>query len=318
MSSPSSVEPCPEPLPYSKNLDFAADVESSLSPSVLDSVVAKNQFVPVDSILGNQLGPITNPVANTAFPAVSELVESKAVPILSSQMGSDVNNSYTLLNNLAPSLNESFNGGPRVVENLKNTGSPSSGCSSGALKNMTDKEKFEYCKLPKCKDIPFCSLILNSNAPTHTPGVHALTHAPAVNAPTHSPAVYAPTHSPAVYAPTHSPAVNHFTNDNKNLPEFIKGNKVKNVNTKEHFGNKRKEHFSLTTGSSMLDIVILVTVVGLIAYYVLAPSNTNVDNIASKIPVVSSLVDPAVSDTHKLLIVTAIVIAVIVISKMMK
>jgi hypothetical protein len=331
MSSQSSVEPCPEPLPFSKNLDFAADVESSLTPSVLESVVVANQFVPVDSILSNQLGPITNPVTNAAFPAITQTMESKASPVLSSYMGADINNSYTLLNNssatpmgnnsfsttpVAPlSPSESFNGG-HVVEHLKvspnmqnapkpmsnatnmsnasnmsnatnMSHAPSDMCTHHMFYKLNEDQKRACCQNSKLKDSMHCKALLSpSNSPSHQ-----------------------------------NQNKQHFNNVNKSLPEYIKSNTRNTRNTKEHFGNKRKEHFSLTTGSSTFDIVILVAVVGVIAYYVITPSNPsqfNIDEFASKVPVVSSLVDPNVSDTHKLLIVTAIVIAVIVISNMMK
>ena len=52
MSSPSSVQPCPEPSPFSNDLSFAAEVNYSPSslPAV-NSVVASAQFKYVDSIL---------------------------------------------------------------------------------------------------------------------------------------------------------------------------------------------------------------------------------------------------------------------------
>jgi hypothetical protein len=46
--------------------------------------------------------------------------------------------------------------------------------------------------------------------------------------------------------------------------------------------------------------------------------NNTIENAVSKVPVLSQLVDDNVSDTHKILIVAAIVIAFIFITRMIK
>ena len=63
MSNTPNVElqQCPEPTPYSYTSDMAPVDFESPSPAVFS---AQPTFSPVDSILSNQLGPITNPVTN--------------------------------------------------------------------------------------------------------------------------------------------------------------------------------------------------------------------------------------------------------------
>ena len=104
MSSPSSVQPCPEPSPYSTDSYSAAEINYSPSDQpALNSVVQNAQFTYVDSLLANQLGPVTNPVTNgqpinyNSSPILPVVNESNASPVLSSNAGSDINNSYTLL-----------------------------------------------------------------------------------------------------------------------------------------------------------------------------------------------------------------------------
>ena len=112
MSSPSSVESCPEPFAYSNDSYSVAEVEyttpsASLETSLMSNKVISSRFAEVDAILSNQLGPVTlpgnneipSPTVQSGFPVLPTVNESNAIPVLSSNMGSDINNSFTLLQN---------------------------------------------------------------------------------------------------------------------------------------------------------------------------------------------------------------------------
>ena len=97
------VQPCPEPTPYSYSSDMAPIDFESTSPAVFS---AQPAFAPVDSILSNQLGPITNPVTNNSLivpvagaPILPVIDSANAEPQLSSTAGTDINESTTLLQN---------------------------------------------------------------------------------------------------------------------------------------------------------------------------------------------------------------------------
>jgi len=99
MSSP-SVEPCPEPVPYSTTKDaYMADIDFPTSDPVVFS--AKPSFIEVDSIVANQVGAVTNPVSGNTKeynmePVMPVVSDSNANPVLSSSTGSDINAPYTL------------------------------------------------------------------------------------------------------------------------------------------------------------------------------------------------------------------------------
>jgi hypothetical protein len=101
MASPSAV-PCPEPIPYSSNNSYA-DIDFTEPP--MDVFTAQPKFVDVDSILADQLGPVTNPVTTNAQPELSgspvlpKVNQSNAAPVGDGSKGADINNSYTLINN---------------------------------------------------------------------------------------------------------------------------------------------------------------------------------------------------------------------------
>jgi len=286
MSSPSSVQPCPEPTAYSIDSYSAAEVEATSAPSsVIDNKGLSSRFAEVDSVLSGQVGPITNPVtesqpaAPVSFPVLPVVNENNATPVLSSNLGSDINNSYTLLQNTS-SLPTSVLGSdisPVVSSPVT---------ASTALPNLV------------------------SFTPTNT------ITGPVSSVPT------APVESIQTNSLTPSESFDNI-NKNQNLAKFIQKNQP---NTNEHFnGVKTKEHFSLSTGSSTVDTLILCVIIGVVVYFIISPSNSgnannvvnDIENTVSKIPVLSQLVDPAVSDSNKLLIVAAIVLAFIFISNML-
>ena len=99
---------CPEPVPFSDVVSDYADIDFNVkSPPV---VSLQPVMVPVDTILANQLGPNSNPLQSPAvtpmtyvsgFPELSPVGESNAIPLLSSNIGADINAPMTLSN---PSL----------------------------------------------------------------------------------------------------------------------------------------------------------------------------------------------------------------------
>lgn len=291
MSSPSSVQQCPEPFAYSNDSYSAAEVEAvppsaSLETSLMNTKVVASRFAEVDAILSNQLGAVTVPGANvpssqSGFPVLPSVNESSATPVLSSNMGADINNSFTLLQN--PSILPTNQLGSDIV--------------STASVPMTSNPG-----LPN----------LVSFTPTSTITTNPVTIAPS--------GPIAPIQSNEVAPLTPSESFNNV--NPTNIAKFIQKNQPGN---KEHFNGLskgKKEHFNITTGSSMTDTLLLCVLIGGIIYYIITPSHSagivhNVEDTISKVPVLSQLVDPNVSDTNKLLIVAAVVLAFIFISNLL-
>jgi hypothetical protein len=307
MSSSSGVQPCPEPLPFSNDLYSAAEVNySPSSQPAVNSTVSDAQFVFVDSLLSNQLGPITNPVTNNqqpqynSSPVLPVVGDNNAVPVLSSNNGADVNNSYTLLQNesvntpnnfmsLSPSIQQNFQPQPMQPQPMQPQPLPP---------QPMQPQPMQPQPMP-----PVAPIQTNEVSNKLTPS-------------------------------------ESFNNVNKkpdnNISKFIQNNKP--IAKKEHFNGKKIEHFKITTGSSTLDIVCLFAILGVIIYMVfpelfqsgsfndrlssikikLGNINHEVENMVSHIPVLSQLVDDKVSDTHKLILVAAIVIGVIFLLQMLK
>ena len=119
MSSP-SVEPCPEPVPYTTTRDaYMADIDFPTNDPVVFS--SKPSFVDVDSIVANQVGPITNPVTGNIpvynmEPVMPNISDSNASPVISSSMGADINSPSTLV-----SLNTSDFLSVNNIESFKQT-----------------------------------------------------------------------------------------------------------------------------------------------------------------------------------------------------
>jgi len=98
---------------------------------------------------------------------------------------------------------------------------------------------------------------------------------------------------------------------NKNLANF-----VDNRNKVEHFQPPRRvEHFSQMT---MMDNIVVAIVIGAFVYYVVTLKYGDNQVDTSKIPIVSQLTDNQVSMENKIIIVVAVVIACVLISRMMK
>ena len=298
MSSPSSVQPCPEPSAYSNDSYSAAEVESysaaevppssSLETSLMNSKVVSSRFAEIDSILSNQLGAVTvpgalvpQPTSQSTYPSIPTVNENSATPVLSSNIGADINNSYTLLQN-----------------------------PSALPTNQLGSDIATTTSIPLTASTELPNLV--SFAPTST-----ITATPVTVAPS-GPIAQIQSNEVVPLGPSES-----FNNVNQsNIAKFIQKNQPKN---KEHFNGSskgKKEHFGVTTGSSMIDTLLLCVIIGGVIYYIISPSHDaglvhGVEDTISKVPIISQLVDPKVSDTNKLLIVAAVVLAFIFISNLL-
>jgi len=238
MASP-SAESCPEPIAYSSNNSYA-DID--FTEPAMAVFTAQPKFVEVDSILSNQLGPVTNPVTTNAQPELSGspvlpfVNQSNAAPVVDSAVGADVNYSSTLENNI-PSIAVNSITTPSVSDNLP-------------VSEVEPSPKVT----PQSKPLPVAESFKN------------------------------------------------------NLANFIK--------SKEHF--KNKEHFNV--GKTVLDNVVLFVIIaaGIFYLYSMSPYYHPINIDLSKVPLVGSLTDSNVSDNNKLMIVAGILIAVVVISRLLK
>ena len=235
MASP-KVESCPEPIAYSSDNSYA-NIDFTEPPMAV--FTAQPKFVEVDSILANQLGPVTNPVTTNAqpelpgSPVLPFINQSNAAPVVDSTVGADITGSSTLENNI-PSL---------------------------TVNSITP--------------------LVSNNLPAPVP---------------------APVSKPSSES---KPKAESFAN---NLVNFIKSKG--NFKSKEHFGNPK----------TVFDNIVLFFIIAVGIFYLYSispyyqPSNINL----SGVPLIGSLTDTSISDNNKLMIVAGILIAVIVISRLLK
>jgi len=248
MSSP-SAEPCPEPVPYSThNVTYMADVDFPTNDPVVFN--AQPTFVDVDSILSNQLGPVTNPVsANSSeynfMPVMPNVSDSNASPVVSSAVGADIN---------APSTLESSNATDFLsVNNVE---------SFNNKKNKKVEKEIES----------FANTNTNENKMK--------------------------------------------LSTNNNLASYITNNKPI---AKSVAKNNTIEHFGMSASNNKKFIILLLIAIGAgIGYYKYTHHTLpelNVD--LSKVPIVSELMDPYVSNNNKLMIVIGIVVVLYVLVKVL-
>jgi hypothetical protein len=103
-----------------------------------------------------------------------------------------------------------------------------------------------------------------------------------------------------------------FVNKNKNLANYINDKQ-----RTEHFSNPKVEHFNFKQITLMDNIVIGIVLIAFVYYVVtLKHGDNHVD--LSKIPILAQLSDKDVSVENKIIIVVAVVIACVLISRMMK
>jgi hypothetical protein len=103
-----SAESCPEPMPYSSNNSYMADIDFTEPPMAV--FTAQPRFAEVDSILAEQLGPTTNPVTTNEQPELSGspvlpvVNQSNAMPVSSNVVGADINAPTTLVQEFQSTL----------------------------------------------------------------------------------------------------------------------------------------------------------------------------------------------------------------------
>jgi len=103
-----SAESCPEPMPYSSNNSYMADIDFTEPPMAV--FTAQPKFAEVDSILAQQLGPTTNPVTTNEQPELSGspvlpvVNQSNAMPVSSNVAGADINAPTTLIQEFESTL----------------------------------------------------------------------------------------------------------------------------------------------------------------------------------------------------------------------
>jgi len=124
--------------------------------------------------------------------------------------------------------------------------------------------------------------------------------------------------------PVPSKTGEHFSNNNEseNLAKFIEKNNP--IGKVENFGpvmgpknDKKVEHFGNV--QTMDNIVIGVVAVAVLYYYVSTYHPQYLSNMdVSKIPIVSQLNDPNVSNENKIIIVVAVVVGLVLVSRMLK
>jgi len=303
MSTPSSL-PCPEPIPSSGDISRYAEIDFATTPPPVFS--AQPNMVPVDTILSNQLGPVTNPVTPSSSmdngilgaPILPVVEESNAKPLLSSYSGSDINASTTLANN---------NLGFVSVNDISNMSVESSNAP-----NVPGIQKFTNQVAPETPQ---------NNIPA--PPQNNIPTPPQNNIPmpfeNNNPL---PHHDSSMPHNHNSMPHNNNSMPPRNLSTFIANNDKPRAST-EHFNPKPNnkniapvkniEHFM--SQMTMMDNIVLAIVVGSIIYYVVSAKH-NMD--LSKVPILAQLSDPAVTVQNKIIIVIAVVVALVLIGRMLK
>jgi hypothetical protein len=239
----------------------------------MDVFTAQPKFVDVDSLLAEQLGPVTNPVTTNAqpqlpgFPVLPSVNQSNATPIGDGSKGADINSSYTLINNE-----------PEVAP-----------------------------VVPVVPEVPVVPTVPVENKPSESFSNFNMPNLPPpmnINHPMHPPIVHYKNPPPMPYLPS-EPMMK-----NSNIAKFI------NSKNSEHFDNK--EHFN--QGKTILDnlVLFIIIVVGVYYLYSISPYYKPLNVDLSKVPLIGSLADSNVSDNNKMMIVAGILIAVIVISRLLK
>ena len=276
MSAPSSV-PCPEPIPYSDEISGYADIDFNVSSPAVNNI--QPNTVAVDSLLANQLGPVSNPVQPSSgasvsgFPVLPAVGESNAKPLLSSYSGADITAPMTLSNS-----------NPNIVSINEITNSPSTVITQPLVAPVPQQFTNVPRKPTLIKKEQFNNANINANTNANT---KANTNA-------------------NIKANT-----NANTKANTNLAQFI--DKSQNA---EHYANpKRIEHFSKLT---VMDNIVIGLVIVVFAYYIFSLKHGDSHLNTSKIPIVSQLSDKDVSTENKIIIVVSVVIACVLISRMMK
>ena len=300
---PDSNVPCPEPMPFSNESYGYADIDfTTTRPAVFDN---KPQGVYIDKILSNQLGDITPPNQEVVgSPILPSVTDSNAKPLLSSYAGADISLPTTLSSTDVNSVSVND-----IVSSNQNQAS--------------QPVKSEPVSI---KAVPMAPMNLPVPVPSKT-GEHFSNNNESENL-----AKFIEKNNPIgkvenfgpVMGPKNDKKVEHFSNNNEseNLAKFIEKNNP--IGKVENFGpvmgpknDKKVEHFGNV--QTMDNIVIGVVAVAVLYYYVSTYHPQYLSNMdVSKIPIVSQLNDPNVSNENKIIIVVAVVVGLVLVSRMLK
>ena len=305
--SDSNVQNCPEPIPYSNESYGYAEIDfKPESHAVFDNQV---KLVSVDNILSNQLGNITQPVqqnlsGNPNLPLVGDL---DVKPLLSSYSGADISSSTTLSNTdiNSVSINDIvFQPERRSVPSMSIMEVPTIPLSKQSNENFRPQqpvrnniERFDS-ELPAINNI-------EKFGPELPPINNIEKLEPEL--------------------PETNNNIANFLNQNINLRNnanknnAVRNNGIKNI---EAFSpsnispSKSKQMINIKT---MDMIVISVVALAAVYYYISTYHPDYIANIdLSKIPILSQLNDPNVTKENKIIIIIAIVIGVVLVSRMLK
>jgi len=278
----SNVPQCPEPIPYSDESYGYAEIDFKPTPhAVFDNQV---KLVPVDKVLANQLGEITQPVQDVlAYPNLAPVGDNNAKPLLTSYAGADI------------SLPTTLGGSDIDTVSINDITQPS---------QPTQPNESNQHNQPNPP---------SSNISNQLLGVKPIPMAP-MNPPVNSKNKERFENNPMQF--------NHESNDN--LANYInKNNPVGRVehfgpNKKEFFGNKNYKEF-FGDINTMDNIVFFAVIIALGYYYVSTYHPEYLTNInISTIPIISQLTNPNVTTENKIIIVVAIVIGLVLVSRMLK
>jgi hypothetical protein len=286
----SNVPQCPEPIPYSNESYGYAEIDFKPTPhAVFDNQV---KLVHVDKILANQLGEITQPVQDVlAYPNLASVGDNNAKPLLTSYAGADISLPTTLA---------------------------SSDVNTVSINDISQPNQPTQPTQPTHHNQP--------TQPTH----HNQPNPPSPNLSNQLLGIKPIPMAPMIL-PVPSKNKERFENNpiqsNDNLANFIpKNNPIGRV---EHFGPNKNEFFAnkhikefFGDINTMDNIVFIIAVIALGYYYVSTYhpeylNNFNNINI-STIPIISQLTNPNVTTENKIIIVVAIVIGLVLVSRMLK
>jgi len=323
--SDSNVQNCPEPIPYSNESYGYAEIDfKPESHAVFDNQV---KLVSVDNILSNQLGNITQPVqqnisGNPNLPAVGDL---DVKPLLSSYSGADISSSTTLSNTEINSVSINdivFQPERRSVPSMSIMEVPTIPLEKQTNENFRPQQP------------------IRNNQPRNNIEKFAPQLPPRNNIEKFGPEL--PPRNNIEKFGSELPPINNIEKLEPELPETnnnianflnqninLRNNANKN-NAVRNNGIKNIEAFSPSNISpskskQMMNIktmdMIVISVVALAAvyYYISTYHPTYISNIDfSKIPILSQLNDANVTKENKIIIIVAIVIGIVLVSRMLK
>jgi len=316
MSTSPSVS-CPEPLPYSDDVSGYADIDFTVAAPRVYSM--QPNMVQVDSILSNQLGPTSNPMQAPSssympgFPELAPVGENSAKPLLSSYMGAEISGPTTL-----SSTTPNFMSVNDIVGNP--TSQPTAVPVEQQFTNVPEYQQPEYqqpeYQQPEYQQPEYQQPVQQKREHFSPRDANARETINYING-RHNRNVRETINNVSDrrehFGSQVKPRFGPQPKPKNNLATFI--NKNTNKPSIEHFNPKKIEHFQNLT---MMDNIVLGIVIAAFIYYIYSLKYGNIDIDLSKIPILSQLSDNNVSMENKIIIVLAVVIACVLISRMLK